>query len=101
MVCVVCDKHHATGNGICHNCNAKLEAGKRRSKADKPVKYATYRGQVIGFFRNGGGKLIPRLVNRNPERLPKSKLINLNTYVEGFTRDQVKRIKSAILQLAN
>ena len=101
MTCVVCDRLPARDGGLCHNCNAKLEAGKLKAKGEKAVKFAHYRGNVIGFFPNGGKKLVARLIRRNPEKLPKNNTLDLNTYIEGMTREQVKRIKSAILTLAN
>ena len=100
-MCAICDHRPATENGICHNCNSKLEAEKRRGKAEELVKFATYQGHVVGFFKNGGSKLVVRLLRRNADSLPKSKTLDLNTYVEGMTRVQVKKIKSAILTLAN
>jgi hypothetical protein len=101
MTCVVCDSRPAVpGTGYCHNCAQKLEAEKRKAKAQQPVKFATYRGHVVGFYPNGEGTLTPRLLRRKAESLPKNKTLDLNTYIEGFTREQVKKIKSTILQLA-
>ena len=101
MTCVVCDQRPAHNGGICHNCNQKIEAEKRNHKPEQPFRFATYKGHVVGFYRNGGGNLEPRLLNRKPENLPKNKTLDLNHYIKGFTREQVKRIKSVILQLAN
>jgi len=101
MTCVVCNRRPAQHGAYCANCQAKIEAGIKRNKAEQPVQYATYRGHVIGFFRNGGDKLVPRLLRRKAGNLPKTKTLDLNTYIEGFTRPQVKKLKSAILQLAN
>lgn len=100
-MCAICDHRPATANGFCHNCNSKLDSQKGKSKATKPVKYAHYRGTVIGFFRNGGNTLVPRLLKRKPESLPKGITINLDGYVVGLTREQVKKIKLAILTLSN
>ena len=100
MTCVVCESRPANKGVYCHNCAQKLEAEKRKAKAQQPVKFATYRGNVIGFYPNGGGTLVPRLLQRKAEGLPKNKTLDLNTYIEGFTREQVKKIKSTILQLA-
>ena len=72
---------------------------KRRRVTEKPVKYATYRGHVVGFYRRDGG-LVPRLLRCKPEGLPRGKTLDLNHYIEGFTREQVKNLKSAILQVA-
>ena len=101
MTCVVCDHRPAKNGALCANCESKIKSQTRKCKAEEPVKFATYQGHVIGFFRNGGGKLEARLLRRKPESLPKGITIDLNTYVEGMTRDQVKKIKSAILTLAN
>lgn len=99
-MCIICEHRPAKAGGICSNCIGKIEAGKRKRQAEKPVRFATYRGYVIGFFRDGGDKLVPRLLRRSSENLPRGNTINLDTYVEGMTRDQVKKIKSAILTLA-
>lgn len=100
MVCIICDHRPAQrGSGFCHNCQQKIKAGGIAANHEQPVKFATYQGHVVGFFRNGGGKLIPRLLQRNPDNLPKSKTIDLNTYVEGFSREQVKKLKAAIKEL--
>ena len=101
MTCIICDNRPAVFNGFCHNCSSKLESSKRKAKAVQPVKFATYQGYVVGFYPDGGGKLVPRLLRRKPENLPKSRTLDLNHYIDGFTREQVKRIKTTILQLAN
>lgn len=100
MTCIICNHRPATEGAFCHNCNLKVKAAKNRVEREQPVKFATYRGHVIGFYRNGGDKLVPRLLRRKAENLPKTKTLNLNTYIEGFTREEIKRIKSAIFQLA-
>ena len=100
MVCIICDRHRSVrGQSICHNCQAKIDAEKHAHRGETPFRYATYRGDVVGFYRNGEGKLTPRLVGRNPASLPENITINLDTYVEGMTREQVKKIKTAIAQL--
>ena len=103
MKCVVCDHRPARDAGICPNCQSKIRADKRKRQAKKPVKFATYRGHVIGFYHNGNGNglgLTPRLLRRSAENLPRTNTINLDGYVDGMTRAQVKKIKAAILQLA-
>lgn len=101
MTCVVCDRRPARNGALCANCYQKVEAENSKRKAEEPFKFATYRGHVVGFYRNGRGKLVPRLLRRKPENLPKNKTLDLNRYIEGFTREQVKKLKTAILQLAN
>jgi hypothetical protein len=100
--CLICERQpRQEGQLYCGNCASKLASERRRSQRPEPLKYATYRGHVVGFYPNGDGKLQPRLVMRDPSKLPQSKTINLDVYCPGFTREQVKKIKRAILALAN
>jgi len=98
-MCAICNyRPRAKGQRYCTNCQAKLDKENRLRKAEKPVKFATYRGHVVGFYRHDG-VLVPRLLRRKPEVLLKGKTLDLNHYIEGFSREQVKKLKSAILQL--
>jgi len=102
-MCAICGRRPVhDGDCYCSNCLAKLAKAKRQSKARQPVRYATYRGHVVGFYRSiDGAKLCPRLLQRKPENLPARITIDLNTYIEGYTRKQVQKLKAAILTLAN
>lgn len=101
VTCVICDhRPRAEGSRFCHNCGRKLEAEARRRGNGQPYRFLTYRGHVVGLFENGDGKLRGRLLNREPAKLPKGKTLDLNSYLPGFTRDQVKRFKAAVLKLA-
>ena len=99
--CVICEKRPARLKGLCVNCSDRFEAERGRKKADRPVKFFTYRGYVVGLYPNGDRTLRAKLLKRNPDNLPKNKTLDLNRYIEGFTREQVKRFKACILQLAN
>lgn len=101
MKCIICEKRPAGQGGVCANCSSKVEAEKRRRKPEEPFRFITYRGYVVGFYPNGNGTLQPRLLKRNPDRLPKSKTLDLNRYIEGFTRERVKELKACVLKLAN
>lgn len=98
--CVICSWRPANGNGRCAVCDSKIEADKRHQKPEQPKHFLTYRGHVIGLYPNGGGTLKAKLLNRNPEKLPKPKTIDLNRYCEGFTREKIKAFKKCVLQLA-
>ena len=78
----------------------KLRRSGGAAQNDKPVKFLTYRGNVVGLFSNGDGTLKSRLMNSNPERLPKDKTLDLNKYCPGFDRSQIKRFKACVLKLA-
>jgi len=102
--CVICERRPArTDEGYCVNCASKLDAErhKRATQSEEPVKFLTYRGYVVGLYRNGNGMLTPKLLRRSPDNLPKKRTLNLNRYCEGFTRQEVKRFKACVLQLAN
>lgn len=101
MTCVICEQRPANGNGFCHNCDSKLESQRKRKNGNQPKHFLTYRGHVVGLFHKGSGMLEARLLNRNPDNLPKTRTLDLNRYCEGFTRQEVKRFKACVLQLAN
>jgi hypothetical protein len=99
--CHICGTRPASnGNGYCNNCQAKLDADKLRKTQQKPVKFVTFRGVTIKFVQGKGDKLIPQLTGCNPEKLPKSRLINLDKYCPGYTREQVKKLKRLCLSFA-
>lgn len=100
--CIICDERPSLkGNGLCSHCEDRVNRERKSRQPDKPHRFVTYRGHVVGMYRTGNGTLKPRLLNRNPDRLPKSKTFDLNRYIEGFTREQVKRLKATVLQLAH
>ena len=102
MTCVVCDHRPARVAGLCTNCNAKVESERKRKADQEPFRFVTYHGHVVGMFPNGrDGNYIPRLLKREPDKLPKGRTINLDHYCEGFTRDQIKKMKRCILALAS
>lgn len=100
--CIICDRGPArTEKGYCLNCHNAIEAEKRRLTLQRePVKFISYRGHVVGLYRNGDA-LVARLLKRDPEKLVKSKTIDLNKYCPGFTREQIKKMKRCVLHLAH
>lgn len=98
--CIICKRRPSRNGGYCTNCASKIEADKRCRQADSPVKFLTYRGHVVGLCHNNG-RLTPRLLRRNAETLPRTRTLDLNTYIDGFTREEIKRFKACVLQCAN
>lgn len=98
--CVVCGVRPMTVKGRCKTCHDQIMAATNRRKPEKPDKYLTYRGIVVGLFKSQTGKLRGRLLRISDTRLPKYKTINLNEYCDGFDRSQIKSFKAACLQLA-
>lgn len=100
--CLICEQRPShNGNGFCQPCQDRVDKGSKASKPDKPTKYVTYRGHVVGMFPAGKGTLRPQLLSRSPKGLPKSCTLDLNTYLEGFDRETIKRLKATVLQLAH
>lgn len=99
--CIICGKHRAPVHGFCHNCNAKIEAEKRQRAKARPEHYLTYRGFTVGLFRKDSGTLRAELLRVSPERLPKTRTLDLNTYLPGYTRETIKSFKACVLELAN
>jgi len=101
--CVICERRPANGggNGYCLQCASELDAVAKAKAKDQPQSFLTYRGHVVGLYRNGRDTLTPRLLQRSPENLPKRNTIDLNTYLPGFTRTRIKEFKACVLSLVN
>jgi len=100
--CLICGRRPAVSErGFCHNCLSSIDAEKRRKRqANKADKYVTYHGVTVALFKNGNDTYRPVFDTRDPERLPKSRMINLDRYCAGFTREQVKKLKKLCLSFA-
>lgn len=98
--CIICDTRPAVDGGQCHNCKTRIDTDNRKRKREV-FRYLTYRGHVVALIENNGtGVYRPELCKRDPEKLPRKITLNLNNYLHGFTRDQVKEFKKCVLQLA-
>jgi len=98
--CHICARRPAaTDTGYCLNCQQQLEAARRCKRADTPYRYVTYRGVTVALYQDGD-TYIPRRINRDPDKLPKRRLINLDIYCPGYTREQVKKLKRLCLSSA-
>ena len=116
-LCLCCDRHLNGDTGwYCHNCLAKIAAEKQRRIKPKPVKYMHYHGQWMGIYDEGldveGEPILkPRYLGYFPlpdpdakpgrkPRFPMAKTLNLDSYLPGFTREQIKRLKATVLRLS-
>jgi hypothetical protein len=100
--CIICEERPSlNGNGTCGQCQNRIDKEAKGRKPDKPFRYVTYREHVVGFFPVGDGVLKPRLLSRSPKGLPKSITLDLDHYIEGFSREAIKRLKAVVLQLAH
>jgi hypothetical protein len=96
--CCICDRKPAIINGRCQTCDSKIKAD--TGNKTNFEKYVTYHGLVIGLEKRSDGKLHPVGLKRSPEHLPKTKTIDLNTYITGYDRSQIKKLKAAVLSAA-
>jgi len=78
---------------------AKIQKAKTNGK--KLHRFLTYRGFVVGVYKYPDGRLIGEALLRDPEKLPNGKTLDLNTYLHGFSREQIKKLKAQVLELAS
>jgi len=100
--CLICEvRPRFDGSPYCRPCHDGLSKASNRRTAGDPVKFLVYQGSVVGLFPNGKTtedgqpQFSPVLLKRDPEKLPKGKTLDLNTYLEGYTRAQIKKLKAA------
>jgi len=98
--CLICGVRPSNGQSYCKHCAAQIEADKRRKQKPKTFRYVTYQGVTFEFRNGKNGTFIPHYTSHNPDTLPQKLLINLNEYCEGFTREQVKKLKRLCLSFA-
>ena len=100
--CLICETSpRFDGSPYCRPCQQELVQANSKRKATEPVKFLVYQGSVVGLFPNGKTtedgqqQFSPALLKRDPTKLPKGKTLVLDTYIEGYTRDQIKKLKAA------
>lgn len=98
--CLICERHRADSNGICHNCNTKVDSMRNGAHQPEPDKYLTYRGAVVACYIQANKTVKPVLLTRSPESLPKSRTIDLNIFQPDYTREQIKHLKRAVFSVA-
>lgn len=100
--CIICDQRPSrNGNGLCNSCENDINRKRSSRQPAKAFRYITYQGHVVAMLSSGNGTLKPQLSNRKPEFLPKATTLDLNTYLEGFNRDTIKRLKALVLSTAH
>ncbi|MCJ7576720.1 MAG: hypothetical protein MUO80_08655 [Dehalococcoidia bacterium] len=98
--CLICGVRPSNGQNYCKQCTSQIEADKRRKAKPKVFRYVTYQDVTFEFRSGKNGTLTPQYITRNPDTLPQKLLINLNKYVPGLTREQVKKLKRLCLSFA-
>jgi len=99
--CLICEvRPRYKGSKYCHNCGMAIAAESNGNGNAKAEKYLTYQGAIVGLFKNGKDTFKPKIVNVSLKGISKSKVIDLDNWCEGYTRDQVKAFKRCINILA-
>ena len=109
--CFICGtRPPAKGEMYCRVCQGEMDQAERERRQrcegwKKAWKFLHWKGVVAGIFPNGNGPdgqttYQPRRVFKTLGQLPKAKVINLDTYIPGFDRGQIKRMKATLKQLA-
>jgi len=97
--CPICElRPRAPEQPYCNNCQLQIEADKRSRKALRHGHFLTYKGFVVGLVRNDRGLWTPEALKRSADKLPKGRTIDLNTFLPGYTREEIKRFKVAVLR---
>ncbi len=108
-ICAICDKRPSPPGQYCGHCQAQIAsiaAAERKSQSSQPERFVSYKGFTVALFPVNPDpsweeefKVKYRAVPIRQEvgQLPKSKTVNLDTYVEGLTRHQVKKLKALVM----
>jgi hypothetical protein len=120
LKCLICETKPRSHGAYCHNCAAKIKAEEARRIKPKPDKYLHYRGQWVGLYTDGvdeegDRQFKPKYMGYSPipepgakdqigrqlrPKYPMGKTLNLDVYLPGYTREQVKRMKAVVLKLS-
>ena len=101
--CLICDERPAVIGVYCRQCSQQLKAEKHpRHRTDKaavlpamsPIRARSLPCIDLG---NGMGKYTP--ANLQPDKLPRARTIDLNTFCPQLTKEEVKRLKRLVISL--
>ena len=108
MHCIVCNRgiKHTDSEGrlLCQEHSrslTKLEIDdrKRKRKFSDAWKWVSYRGHVVKL-QIVKGKVRPSYLGMSTNRVPKGKLLNLDTFIPSLDRKTVKRLKRLVLSVS-
>lgn len=117
--CVICGVRpwaNSRQDGFCQQCGSCLDAGKRREKkaktAAKPDYYLVYNGYVVAIrLKRQTAELLRRPAYRtrvfkgqvveHKLALPQKHTLDLNQWLDGYTRQQIKALKRVVLKIAS
>ena len=99
--CVICGNRPSAPGEYCSICAAKVKKMTRDNKVQQPAYYLHYRGVVVALYPNGNGQFRGEVVKRRADKLPKTRLINLDIRLPLYTRHQVKKLKAQVMSLSS
>jgi len=105
--CIICETRPQKNGVLCSLCASKINS-ETQAQIDRKIEaryYIAYHGIVVGLFPNGqvDGQqtYLARRLNLDVEKLPKSRTLNVDNYLPGYTREQVKKFKATCLSLGH
>ncbi len=108
-MCLICGyRPRAKGSKYCQQCGGHIESEWNYCKPKEAKYYVRYREYAIAFMPNGKNDAgdqtyypTPFYGTWNDNLRNVEKWIDLNRYVDGMTREQVKRLKKTVLRVHN
>lgn len=89
----------------CFQCKRAQEARRAQEAKDRLCwrkglyRVLRYRGHLVGLYERPGGEYHPSPLAVAVASVPKGITLNLDTYLDGFTREQVKKMKATVKRL--
>lgn len=92
--CHICGLRPAKSeNGFCHDCQNSINAERQQKRQAAGFdKYIHYQGVTVAL-KAKNGTYVPSFYSGNIKRIPRCRLINLDGYCAGYTREQIKKFK--------
>lgn len=98
--CLICEvRPRKEGTLYCHNCGEQIESMHHEEKV-KPWRWLVYHDVAVAVFKRHDGSQYGEMSKREPYtdegklRLPHAITLDLNTFLEGYTKSEVKRMKA-------
>lgn len=100
-MCDLCKRRpHRKGDFLCRPCRKTYDGFADESRPQetpllqRAFKVAYWRGAAIVYVPEGDYFRPVFAGFKSPEKLPKGKLLNLDEYIPGYSREQIKAMKA-------
>ncbi len=100
-MCGLCGKRPRGKSGHCRMCEHDLDKMRQERRErnrpwwEKAYRVVTWKGHVLAYIPKGKDEFKARYIGcKSVAKVPKAKVLNLDEYVEGFDRRQIKNLKA-------